>query len=84
MATAYQHYQQAVQLRDRVVSGQSNQRPVQAWAAVCRECAKASDAMHRELTGRSFYGRADLSFFNNLDRIWWSAKAQVETLARRA
>lgn len=81
---AHQHYQQAIQLRNRIISGQSNERPVQAWAAVCRECAKASDAMRRELADRSFYSRLDLSFFNNLDRVWWYAKAQVETLAKEA
>ena len=83
MATAHEHYRKAVELRNRIVAGQSNERPVQAWAAVCRQCAKANDAMRRELGGK-VHTRLDHSFFNNLDRIWWAAKAQVETLARAA
>jgi hypothetical protein len=81
--TAHDHYKAAIALRDRIISRQVNETPVQAWAAVCRECAKANDAKRREL-GDKVHGRADHSFFNNLDRVWWAAKAQVETLARKA
>lgn len=81
-STSHDHYKAAIALRDRIISGQSNELPVQAWAHVCRACAKANDAKRRELDGR-VHGRADHSFFNNLDRVWWAAKAQVETLARK-
>lgn len=83
MATSYyDHYNEAVALRNRIIAGQSNERPVMAWAAVCRSCAKANDAFRHEETG--VHGRRHQSFLNNLDAIWWVAKAQVETLARRA
>ena len=81
--TADHHYRQALVLRDRILRGQHNERPVQAWAAVCRECAKASDAFRREMDGRT-RGRAAHAWLNNLDAVWWPAKAQVETLARGA
>lgn len=83
MSQADTFYQNAKTLRDRAMSGQSNQLPVQAWADVARECAKASDAMHAEL-GNRVHGRAQHVWFSNLDKIWWAAKAQVETLARAA
>lgn len=82
MKTAHDHYKAAIALRDRIVSGSSNERPVQAWAAVARECAKASDKFRAENPG--VHGRSQQSFFNNLDKIWWAARAQVETLARAA
>lgn len=78
MTTAHDHYLNAIRLRDRIVSDQSNEPPVMAWAAVCRECAKANSAKRRELDGLSAYTRLELSFFSNLDRVWWFAKAQVE------
>lgn len=77
MTTAIDLYNNALRLRDRAVSGQSNELPVQTWAAVCRECAKASNAKRHELNGLDAT-RLDLSFFNNLNRVWWYAKAQVE------
>jgi hypothetical protein len=82
MSAADTFYRNAIQLRDRIVAGQSNELPVQAWAAVARECAKASDAFRREESG--FHGRRHQAFLNNLDAIWWVAKAQVETIARGA
>ena len=78
------HYLRAIELRDRIASGQSNEPTVMAWAAVCRECAKANNAKRQELDGRAAYTRLELGFFNNLNRVWWPAKAQVETLARMA
>ncbi|WP_234053639.1 MULTISPECIES: hypothetical protein [unclassified Xanthobacter] len=81
MTAADEFYKNAIALRGRIVAGRSNERPVQAWAAVARECAKASDAMRREL-GNRVHGRAQQAWFNNLDKLWWAAKAQVETLAR--
>jgi hypothetical protein len=81
MGKADEFYRVALALRDRIVSGQSNERPVQAWAAVCRACSNANNAMHRELAGR-VHGRAQHVWFSNLDKIWWAAKAQVETIAR--
>jgi hypothetical protein len=80
--TAHDHYKAAIALRDRIISRQVNDTPVQAWAAVCRECAKANDKFGRENEGR-VHGRSQQSFLNNLDRVWWAAKAQVETLARQ-
>lgn len=81
--TAHDHYKAALALRDRILSGKSNERPVQAWAAVARECAKANDKFWAEMGGR-VHGRSQQSFLENLDRIWWSAKAQVETIGRSA
>lgn len=81
--TAHSHYTAALELRSRILAGQSNERPVQAWAAVCRQCAIASRKFRDEINDIT-YTRADLSFLNNLDRVWWYAKAQVETLAREA
>jgi len=84
--TAEGFYQQAVTLQGRIIRGESNERPVQAWAAVCRACANASNAKRTELLAFAKYGytRSELSWFNNLERIWWVARAQVETLAARA
>lgn len=82
--TARDHYLEAIALRDRIFRKQTNETPIMAWAHVCRACAKANDAKHRELAGKLWYGRMDLNFFNNLDSVWWYAKAQVETLARKA
>lgn len=81
--TGHDFYNEAITLRNRIVAGQSNERPVQAWAAVCRACANASNAYHREFDGR-IHGRLENNAFNNLDRVWWHAKAQVETLGRVA
>lgn len=81
--TAYDHYKAAIALRDRVLGGKSNQTPVQAWASVCRECAKAESKFFAENEGR-VHGASQRSFLNNLDRVWWAAKAQVETLSRAA
>lgn len=83
MTAADAHYRNAIQLRSRIVSGASNERPVQAWAAVCRACAMANDAFWREM-GDRVHGRAAQAFLTNLDRVWDRAKAQVETLARAA
>ncbi len=82
MSNSETFYRNAIALRNRIVAGQSNERPVQAWASVCRECAKANDAFRREEPG--VHGRRHQAFLNNLDAIWWVAKAQVETLARAA
>jgi len=82
ITTSHEHFRKAIQLRDRILAGQSNERPVQAWASVARECAKASDAFLREESG--VHGRRHHVFLTNLDRVWWAAKAQVETLAEEA
>ena len=78
--TSQDHINQARALRDRIISGQSNEAPIQAWAAVSRACANASNAYRKEQNG--IHGRAQQSWLNNLDAIWWPARAQVETLAR--
>lgn len=80
---AYNHYNAAIALRDRILDGKSNERPVQAWAAVARECAKAENA-YRVATEGHIHGRSDQSFLTNLDKISWAARAQVETLAKEA
>jgi len=79
--TAYDFYNEAIALRNNIVAGKTNETPIMAWAAVCRACAKANNAKRNEM-GRNVATRLDLSFFNNLDRVWWVAKAQVETLGR--
>ena len=80
---AYDHYTAAVALKGRIVAGESNQRPVKAWAAVARQCAIASDKFWAE-QGKRVHGRSQQAFLSNLDKIWWAARAQVETLARAA
>jgi hypothetical protein len=83
MTTAQDHFNTARTLRDRIISGKSNELPVQAWAAVARECAIANNKMWAEL-GNRVHGRAQHVWFSNLDRLWWAAKAQVETFGRAA
>lgn len=80
--TAREHYKAAIALRDRILDGKSNQTLVQAWASVCRECAKAENKFYAETAGR-VHGASQHSFLNNLDRVWWYARAQVETLGRQ-
>ncbi len=80
--TGHDYYNEAIALRDRIISGQSNERPIMAWAAVCRACANANNAYRREFGG--FHGRLEIGKLNNLDRVWWPARAQVETLGRMA
>jgi hypothetical protein len=79
--TSHDHYKAAVALRDRILDRKVNETPVQAWAAVARECAKAEFKFRRENEGR-VHGRSHHSFLMNVDRIGWAARAQVETLAR--
>ena len=83
MLKAFTHYNNAVALRARILAGPSNQTPVMAWATVCRECAAADFAFRTELKGQPC-GRSELSFLNNLDAIWWWAKAQREHYAKVA
>lgn len=80
--TSHDHYNAAIILRGRILSGQSNEKPVQAWAAVARQCAIAEDKFRAENEGR-IHGRSHQSFLNNLDKVAWFASAQVETLARK-
>lgn len=86
MTAGDRHYEEARRLRDLITSSASNERPIMAWAAVCRECAKASNAKRNELAadGRIAYTRSECNWFSNLDRIWWYAQAQVETRAVKA
>ena len=78
------HLSAAIALRSRIVAKQTNETPIQAWAAVCRECANANNAKHRELAGKPYHSFSDNRFFTRLDRVWEVAKAQVETLAKTA
>jgi hypothetical protein len=85
--TGHEFYSEAVALRARILSGKSNEPAVMAWASVCRACAKASNAYRREFNARSFgtgYTRSELSTLNNLEAVWFTARAQVETLGRAA
>ena len=85
--TGHDHYNEAIALRNRILAKQTNETPIMAWASVCRACAKANDAYRREFDARSGgrgYTRFELSQLNNLDRVWWVAKAQVETMQRAA
>ncbi len=77
MAQHHKHYENAMALRSRILSGQTNETPVMAWAAVCRECANADRALRASLDGQPC-GRLELNFLNNLGAIWWFAKAQRE------
>lgn len=81
--TSHDHFKAAVALRNRIVSGQTNETPVQAWAAVARQCAIANDKFWAE-QGSRIHGRAQQAFLSNLDKISWAARAQVETLGRGA
>ena len=80
---SYDHYKLALERRDRILSGASNETPIKAWAAVARECAIANDKFWDE-QGSRIHGRSQQSFLFNLDKIWWAASAQVETLGREA
>jgi hypothetical protein len=82
-STAHSYYKAAIQLRDRILSGKTNELPAQAWAAVARECAKAESKFYAENEGR-IHGRSHQSFLINLDKVNWAARAQVETLGRAA
>jgi hypothetical protein len=79
--SAQELYEEASRLHWQIVRGESNERPITAWAAVCRTCARASNAKRNELADVAKYGytRLELNWFNNLERIWWTARAQVET-----
>lgn len=83
MTTAHDHYAAAIALKNRIVAGQSNERPVQAWASVARECAIANNKFWAE-QGARVHGHSQQAFLSNLDKVWWTAKAQVETLGRAA
>lgn len=82
-SSAYDHYRAAIDARDRILSGASNERPVQAWATVARLCAIASEAFWAE-QGSRVHGRSQQSFLSNLDKVCWAARAQVETLGASA
>lgn len=81
MATSHEHYKAAVTKRDMILKGRINETLVMAWASVARSCAKAESAFRREHEGRTF-GTWHNSQLDNIDRIGWYARAQVETLAR--
>lgn len=81
--TAHEHYKAAIELRNRIIAGQTNEIPAQAWAAVCRECAKANDKFWTE-QGNRIHGRSQQSFLTTLDKVWWNARAVLETIAGRA
>lgn len=81
MQASDHHFGTAVALRNRIIAKQTNETPIQAWAAVCRECANANNAKRRELAGKPFHSFSDNRFFTRLDRIWDVAKAQVEALS---
>ena len=80
--TSYTYMAKARDMADRIIAGTANQSPVQAWAAVARECAKAEDAYRAENPG--VHGRRHQAFLANLDKLQWAAMAQVETLGRAA
>lgn len=82
--TADDHFQEARRLRALIVTGATNQTPIQGWASVCRACYRASNAKRAELAAHDAYTRLELNWFNNLESVWWPARAQVETLAKRA
>jgi hypothetical protein len=82
MRDATDIYRNAIAMRDRILSGMSNETPVQAWAAVCRECAKANDGRRLELLHKAAHSHADNQFFARLDRVWDYARGQVEYHAR--
>jgi len=84
--TGHDFYLEAVRLRNSIVAGQSVGSPIMNWAAVCRACAKANNAYRAEFDSRAKntgYTRFELNQLDNLDRVWWTAKAQVETLSRK-
>ncbi len=79
---SFTYMNRARDMADRIIAGTTNQTPVQAWAAVARECAKAESAYRAENPG--VHGRRHQAFFANLDKLRWAAQAQVETLGRAA
>jgi hypothetical protein len=79
---SYTRMNKARDMAARIIAGTTNQTPVQAWAAVARECAKAESAFYAENPG--VHGRRHQAFLANLDKLQWAANAQVETLGRAA
>lgn len=84
MATYHDHLSAAAGLRDRILSGSTNETPVRAWAAVCRECAFANEKARAALADNAAPVHPSKAFLNSLQQLWWFAKAQHEALVRRA
>lgn len=76
MNDAFTHYNEARRLQGLAVSG-SNEAPVKAWAAVCRQCAIANDRFRSALKDQLSYTRLEMNFLNNLEQVWGTARAQV-------
>ena len=79
--TASDHMNKARRLRDTINAGKTNLAAPQAWAQVCRQCAIANSKRWDEIGGR-VHTRLDNSWFANLDRIWWDARARQESAVR--
>ena len=86
--TADELLKNASAMRDRILAGTAEGPLVQAWAAVARECAKADLRRQEELSNLPGYAPGfrplDTIFERSLDRVWYWARAQVETRAREA
>ncbi|CAM6053389.1 unnamed protein product [Sphagnum tenellum] len=76
MNAAFTAYDEARRLQGLAISG-SNETPVKAWAAVCRQCAIANERFRNSLKDQLSYTRFELGFLNNLERIWGTARAQL-------
>lgn len=83
MNAAFTHYNEARRLQGLALCG-SNQTPVQAWAAVYRQCANANFRFRESLKDQLSYTRSELCFLNNLERIWGTARAQVAHYQNKA
>lgn len=83
-ARAYRLHDEAAALSRRIVRKEHNVPTPQAWAQVARLCMFASSAMrdHIAASGDNAATRLELSFFNNVGRTEWTARAQLETIDR--
>jgi hypothetical protein len=80
--TAHEIYTAAHAKYLRIVAGDINETQIMAWASVARSCQHAKDAFRRENADYAYYGRWQLSFLDNVERIHWIARANVESLAK--
>lgn len=73
-------YNEAVALYNRIIAGQNNEPAIAAWAGVARKCAQAKFAFRNENADYMSYSRWQLSWLNNVDRIEFVARAQLNSL----
>ena len=81
---AYRLHDEACALTRQIVARETNQPIPMAWAQVARLCMRSNSAMrdHIAAMGDNTATRLELSFFNNVSRTEWTARAHLETIER--